>query len=174
MKKYAAVFCIALLLAACTGDQIIASIEAALEVTTAAFQLVASAAGLSADQSAVIMQYHQDANGALDQVSQIVSTGGSQAEIAAKITAALSAIVAKEPSLQGLPANVAAIVQKVADELAQILSKYGSKQSLSASSANAAPVKYKDADLQRLAKTQREAVANQAKIKAWLADHAKK
>jgi hypothetical protein len=67
------------------------------------------------------------AAGATDQVTAILDAGGPADQVAIKITAAVSGVLAKEPQIAALPlpSNILTAVSAVATDLDGILTQYG-------------------------------------------------
>lgn len=124
-KTLAAVLC--LLLIACSQSQVISALDTAVAAATTAFPIIAAATGLPPAQVTTIMAYLHDANTALGKVAATLAAGGTPAEIAGGIAADLAGVAASEPSLAGLPAAVASVIQAVATDIATLLTQYGAK-----------------------------------------------
>lgn len=165
MKKCITVMCVCLLIfmVACTGAQIVSTIETSIQLISSILPLISSSLGLSTTQTSTVLSYLQESNTALDQVNSILQQGGSDAVVAAKITAALSAVVASTPNLTGLPASIVSTVQQIAANLASILQTYGSKPKLAAS-GESKEFKLSSGDLKKLKACHDQFVTNQLSI----------
>ena len=165
MKNYLAVSCIFLLMfmVACTSAQVVSAIETSIQLISSILPLISSSTGMTSAQTTTVLSYLQESNTALDQVNTILQQGGTQAVVAAKITAALSGVVASTPSLAGLPASIASTVQQLATDLASLLQTYGTKSQL-AVSGNSAAFILASGDLKKLKACHDQFVTNQLSI----------
>ena len=118
--------------------------------------------------------YLSQADIALSRVSDILAAGGSQADIAAQITATLGGIVA--PDLSGLPAIVAQLVNTVARSIASVLEQNEAKPTVNLAivQASAKPIVFTGKDLARLQAARANAAHHAVNIAEWQALHPKK
>ena len=157
----AVMLCLALV--ACTQNQVINSVDVALTAASIALPVVAGAAGLPPAVVADLLMWVQMATKGLQAVTVDLQAGGPASVVAANITRDLSGVVASVPNLQGLPVAIASVVQALAGDVSDILSKYGTKVGGVLPTGPNANVHFGAHDQQRL-------VALQAKAAGILAD----
>jgi hypothetical protein len=133
MTKLNKVGIVAMLLACfcmvgCSEAQIITDLNLALQAAEVLIPLITPFLGSGASPTMLkVAAWTKDGLAAVSAASACESQDSTAAEKAACVTAALAGVVASEPDLAGLPANIAAAVQNFANYLGTILNTYGSK-----------------------------------------------
>ena len=122
-----------LLLAACSSDQITASLELAVDAAIAAAPAVEAAAGVSPDVQGIVSNYLGATETCLTSADGVLGSATVNAgAAAAQIAAACSADLLKGPALPaGTPTNVILAVQALSQALAKFLSAIPSTKTVS-------------------------------------------
>lgn len=112
MKKLPLAFC--LLLVACTDNQVLLSLDAAVASTEIALPVIAAASGLSPQLTASLEQYLVAVDDSAAKTADILGNQSlSPAQRYAQVTALFAAIAIPELPV-GTPQNVAAVINAVA------------------------------------------------------------
>lgn len=152
-----------LALVGCSTGTVITNLQTALDAISAVIPILGTITGVPVDDVSAAETYVQAANQALGQASTILAGSGTDASKAAQIAAAFAGIAA--PVVPAQYANIVALVQTVAGDVAQFLA---SVPATSTAAANAIATgghttKWSDADRARLARATVTANANAAK-----------
>ena len=109
-----------LLLAACSSNQVVTSLELTIDAVSSALPLVGPAAGLPPDIQAAVQTYLGATSEAVGKAAVILDGPGTDAQKAAAITSAFAGIAA--PIVPAKYQQIATAVQNVAELVAKFLS----------------------------------------------------
>ena len=153
----------AFLTVACSQTQVVASLEAAIAAAEFALPIVAQQVNLDPAVKAQVLAYLRASNTALTEVAAALSSGGSQASIAARIVAAVSAVPAANLPA-GTPQVIVAAINTVAVALEGVLQQfmpYGSARMMATVSA---PLTLAASDKRAIGKAHTRLVENAAAL----------
>src|ERR1017187_8213615 len=170
MKRIVLVFALSLCVFLVGCNSAVVTVVVQSTIDAAAIITAISDPNLTPAQKTLLLAYAQQASVAVLQVSNILSTGGTPAQMALDITAALGSLVV--PDLKGEPAAIVAAVTKEAQDISNILKAYATPvitASARANPTNAAavaekPVHFGSGDLARLKAAQVKVAENEAAI----------
>ena len=113
-------------LTSCNGVTVVSDVTSVLGVVETVLPTVLA---LTGSNQGPLESYLKDATTALDQVSAIVTQGGTATGIAEKITSALTTVVAESPGTQGLldglPITIISAIGTIGADLSNLLQANG-------------------------------------------------
>jgi len=154
-----------LALTGCSPGPLIGSLEAVVIAAEAAIPIIAAAAGLPPQTTALIIGFLDLVLKAADQATTILAGPGTTAEKSAAIIAAFSSLAQGCNCLPaGTPQVVVNVIDAVAKAIAQFLTHFAPKQGVTGA-AIPATIKIGRADRAALAKILTRAEQNMSKLK---------
>ena len=154
-----ALLVLALVLSGCTSNQVITSLEVAVQAVTVALPVLSALGGIPPDLANASVSYASAVNQALSQASQILDSTGTDAEHAALIAAAFAGIAV--PVVPAQYQALASVIQALATDVAHFLGGLpGASIAMARTSGPAHFTKWSDAEKGRITAAHQKAVAN--------------